>query len=138
MKSYRFAAHTSDTRLIAEAGDLESLFQAALDGMNCLIRQDTCEAAVDLPERITISLEADDTSVLLIDFLSEILSYSHLNKCMYCQAKFSVLKETSLAARIYGIKVDRFDRDVKAVTYHEAEVIRDMEGNYRTVIIFDV
>ena len=37
MKSYHYAGHTSDMRLMVEAGDMPSLFEAALEGMNHVI-----------------------------------------------------------------------------------------------------
>lgn len=124
--------------MIAEGSDLGSLFQASLEGMNRMIRQDLTGRAEELPTAVLIRLEAVDSTALLIDFLSEVLSLTHTNKAIYPRAEFSEISETRLCAQVYGVRTDRFDRDVKAVTYHEANVIRDENGNYRTVIIFDI
>jgi SHS2 domain-containing protein len=41
-------------------------------------------------------------------------------------------------ATIKGNRVSYFDEDIKAVTYHEAAVKQNNEGQLETVIIFDI
>ena len=49
---------------------------------------------------------------------------------------FDRLTETELAATIIGTSA-RFEQDVKAVTYHEAEV-RCENGVWSTMLVFDI
>lgn len=141
LKRYRTIAHTADLRLLVEASDLASMFQAALDGMNSLMLKDHPVQAKDVrPNTIThtLSIQSENETLLLIDFLSEVLTLSHIYNGVFAQAHFQSLTPTGLEATIEGVKTDAFDRDVKAVTYHEAEIRLNARGDYETVIVFDI
>lgn len=141
MKRYRTIAHTADLRLIVEASDLASLFQAALDGMNSLMLKNHSDHAKDMhPDSMiqSLSIHSENETLLLIDFLSEVLTMSHILHGVFIHAHFSNLTPTELEATIEGFKTDSFDRDVKAVTYHEAEIRLNERGNYETGIVFDI
>jgi SHS2 domain-containing protein len=43
-----------------------------------------------------------------------------------------------LEATVYGRKVSGFKEDVKAVTYHEADITENEEGCLETVVVFDI
>jgi hypothetical protein len=132
--------------MIVEASDIGSLFQAALAGLNQVIKKDFCAGQqnnLGADQQIcqdvqVISVQAEDQTLLLIDFLSAVLTLSHLNRCIYCRADFSELTDMSLTARIFGASAERFDSDVKAVTYHEADIRINEKGNYQTVIVLDI
>lgn len=85
-----------------------------------------------------IILAADNETVLLIDFLSEVLTQSHISRAVFTNLKIKKLKNTEMHAEIYGYKTDGFDEDIKAVTYHEAQIRKNPEGNLETVIVFDI
>lgn len=138
MKNYQFAADTSDMRLQVEATEILSLFEASLEGMSQVIKKNFCTRPHAYTDVTSICVNAPDQTMLLIDFLSEVLSLSLLHKCVYFRAEFSEFSDVGLTAQIYGTKVNSFDRDVKAVTYHEAEILMNGKGNYHTVIIFDI
>ena len=59
---------------------------------------------------------------LLVDFLSEILYQSQINKEIYNNVKFNKFTITELEAEIFGQKVERFGEDIKAVTYHNLDI----------------
>jgi len=136
--SYQLAGHTADVRLKIEGKTQEKLFMSALDGMDEIIKRGFCKD-LDKPQlRQVISIKSSDLTNLLIDFLSEILTLSHENKAVFCKVKFLRLAKTFLHAEILGTKVDRFDRDIKAVTYHEAEVKKNESGKLQAMIVFDI
>lgn len=138
MKSFRILSHTADIRLKAEASSLKELFSSALEGMNEIIKKDFCASEKSFTMKEEISVASSDTTALLIDFLSEVLSLSQQNHALYCFAEFSELKDKSLKAKLSGKKVDEFDEDIKAVTYHEADIKKNTNGRYETVVIFDI
>ncbi|MCX6765661.1 MAG: archease [Candidatus Moranbacteria bacterium] len=149
MKSYKLLPHTADTRLYVESDTLAGLFEAALEGMSNIIKSSPPKAGPPLAEKIKnrdnkpeivkgINLTAPDTTSLLIDFLSEVLTYSQEEKAVFRKADIEKLTDTGLETNVYGKKVDGFDEDIKAVTYHEAEIKKNEKGNYETVIIFDI
>lgn len=141
MRTHSFLPHVADVRLKIEANNLEELFTAALEGMANLIKSKSCligkeKIAENFKEKIEIS--SIDITALLIDFLSEVLTYSQVNKAVYCKVKFEKLENNFLNATIFGEKIESFDEDIKAVTYHEAEIKKNEKGNLETIIIFDI
>jgi len=140
VKHFTITPHTADVRLELEASTLEELFSVALIGMAEFIKLGACsKISHDIHEiQEEISITSIDTTVLLIDFLSDVLTKTHINKAIFCTITFSELTDTSIHAIIFGKYVESFDEDVKAITYHEANVKRNSSGNYTTVIVFDI
>ena len=149
MRSYEFLPHIADIRLKAQGDSLEELFTAALEGMGNLIKSNSCpfkeEDNTSLELRITsnflkekIEISSIDSTALLIDFLSEVLTYSQVNKSVYCKIKFEKINNNFLSGTIFGKSIEKFDEDIKAVTHHEADIKKDAEGNFYTIIIFDI
>ena len=136
MKSYQILPHVADIRLKVEADNLTELFMAAIEGMMTIIKESKAEEQER--EKRIIEVESADATSLLIDFMNDILYQSHTNKEVYTEVNFLEFSEKALKAEIYGIKVDDFDEDIKAVTYHEAEIKKNEKGNFETVIVFDI
>ena len=126
--------HTADIRLRVSGNSLEALFREALRGtINLLHPQKGTQRA-----RHNVILHAADATVLLIDFLNEALSSAHAHRETYDHAVFSKLTETHVAATLIGWDALAFGEDVKAVTYHEAEVRRSDDGMWSTMLVFDL
>ncbi len=136
MKKHSLEAHVADVRLRASGGELPELFSAALEGLAELIKPGSCNSVMNIQEKFECS--AGDTTTLLINFLSEVLSLSHINRGIFCTVDFDELTETWLRGTIRGKLVDGFDEDVKAVTHHEAKVVKNDEGQYESIIVFDI
>lgn len=135
MKHYQMLGHTADIRLKIEASTLEELFSVALEGMNAIIKK---ESVSDGGSKKMIEIKSVDATALLIDFLNEVLYQSHSSGELYIRVDFLEFSDTVLKAEIYGNKVKEFDEDIKAVTYHEAEIIKNEKGDYETIIVFDI
>lgn len=145
--SYRFLEHTADLRMAAEGKDLQDLFSEALRGMMHILKPAGGEGKEANPalERLTIKggvkrtlkIEAGDRTSLLIDFLNETLLLAQTHKEIYAGVKFKEFGEHRLEAELTGHKIDSFAEDIKAVTYHEAEV-KNENGIWKTNIIFDI
>jgi SHS2 domain-containing protein len=136
MKYFKLIEHTADVRLYVEGSSYEELFLAALNGMAHIIRSHTCPSHSNIT--IDVHIVASDITTLLIDFLSNALTHTQTEKLLFCDAVFVKLTDTFLDARLNGHKIDRFDEDIKAVTYHETEVKKNNRGNYETIIVFDI
>ena len=136
MKHFSFMPHTADVRLIAKGSSYEELFQASLEGMASLLSHKQRLTSTSECTHITIS--APDISLLLIDFLSRVLTISLVEQVLFTRITFDEISDTSLCATIHGNKVERFDEDIKAVTYHEAYVAKDKDGTYVVTIVFDI
>lgn len=138
MRLYTLSPHIADMRLHIEGNSLQELFLAGMEGMAQILKKDFCQNHMAFPLKHTVLLTAKDTTALLIDFLSEVLTYSLVEKAVFCRAEFTELSAKTLNAKIYGIKTNRFDKDIKAVTYHEAKVKRNNKNRYETIVVFDI
>jgi len=141
MNIYNIVPHTGDLRLKVESDSLSGLFQVALTGMAEILKKDYKMMLNKHPFVREISISAQDETALLIDFLSEVLTRSYIDKAVFFKSDFLVLEQTRLMAYITGVKLneeDKFDEDIKAVTYHEADIRRSDKGQYETMIVFDI
>ena len=136
--AFQILSHTADVRILATGKTLEELFASALLGMGEILKSGACEKNKQLKLSKEISISSVDPTTLLVDFLSKVLTLSHINLTIFCKINFVKLKENSLKARLFGQKIDSFDNDIKAVSYSEAEITKDKDGNFQTVIIFDI
>ena len=136
MRKHELLSHVADVRLRVHGDSLAEIFTAGLEGMGELMKPGICEEKTEMKEEL--ELTSSDTTTLLIDFLAEALTRSHVNRTVVCQVNFEELTETWLKATIRGVRVEGFDEDIKAVTYHEAEVEKDKDGVYVSTIIFDI
>ena len=136
VKEHKLEGHVADTRLRVRGSSLEELFEAAFLGLGELVKSEQPNGDLDVVE--TFEISASDTTSLLIDFLSEVLSMTHVNRAVFYVVDFEELTETWVRATIRGRRVESFDKDVKAVTYHEAAVKKDKDGNFESVIVLDI
>ena len=124
--------HTADIRVRLRAASLDELFA---DGVRALM-------AVMKPSRagerspVTIELDAPDVTALLVDFLNEVLLRVQTHREAF-EPESIVLLENRVVARLDARQTEGFEEDVKAVTYHEADVIDD-NGMWSTTLVLDV
>ena len=131
--SYEIIDHIADVRLRVSAPSLEALFVDAMRGMFAVMRAHPGDTRI---ERSVAVHEAADTTSLLVDFLNEVLHRAHVAHEMFDDAHFTRLDATSCEATLTGAS-STFEEDVKAVTYHEAEV-RKVGEEWTTMIVFDI
>lgn len=132
---YDILPHTADVRVRACGASLPELFRNALRGMAAVLQPEALARASEA-DRV-VSLGAPDTTALLVDFLSEALALAHIHREVYVDAQFHELSAAGLHATLRGVAVSGFAGDVKAVTYHAAEVLRTERG-YEITIVYDV
>lgn len=138
MSPFQIIGHTADVRLYVTGKDQKELFLSGLQALFSVIKPDICQQNTEYPVKQPIAIRSVDQTALLIDFLSEALTLSHEMGVVFCHGQFTTLTETSLKGFIYGKAVDSFDEDVKAVTYHEANIHRTKSGEYAVWIILDI
>ena len=106
----------------------------------------------------SIRIESPSATALLVDFLNEALWLAHSHREMLemvtievivegaeegeksAQPKAAVLPKARarVRAELRGQPVGAFGEDVKAVTYHEAEIRRNAAGGFETRLVFDI
>jgi len=136
MGRYKIINHTADTGIEVEGKDLTEVFFESYKGLYKI-------AGVEKGEKEggdKIKIVADTYEELLIKFLNELIFYIYGEK-KYCEIKKLEIKkedkEIELKVEIekYGIK--KFEREVKAATYHNIS-IKNKNGAFATKIIFDL
>lgn len=134
---YKILQHIADLKIRITAPTAEELFREAVRGMMEVMRETKDQDRKPEIQRI-VEIKSPDATSLLIDFLNEVLSSAQINKEIYIKVNFKKFSETALEAELIGQKVDEFDEDVKAVTYHEADVKQGSDGQWQTLIILDI
>ena len=137
MKKIEYLPHTADIRVKIESDSLEGLFHAGFQAMAEVIKKENENKDSNKITR-KIEVKSMDITVLLIDFLSAVLTETHIGQVSFFDLEILNLSDQSIVALIKGCPVDHFDEDIKAVTYHEADVVKNEKGNWETLIIFDI
>jgi SHS2 domain-containing protein len=138
MGTFEFIEHTADKGFRAEGIDLQDLFETSVRGMAKLLREDLPLDSEELPQSHRLNIQAQDETALLVDFLSEILTLSHIHKTVFIRADIEEINPERVRAVIRGTEVEYFDEVIKAVTYHQAGIHKDDQDKIATNIIFDI
>ena len=137
--SIKFLPHTADMRMELEAKSLQELYVLAVKGMGEVLRKNFCKQTTTFNKKAIIETSASDNTNLLIDFLSDVLSISYVEKTIFCMVNILSFSKYNIKAEIMGSDIELFDEEIKAVTYHEANVHQDNQDRlWKTYIIFDI
>jgi SHS2 domain-containing protein len=134
--AYTVLEHTADVRLLVEGSTLAELFGEALRGMMEILKAERKEGGAETVRRI--QLQALSRTPLLVDFLNEALCLAQTHRESYAGAQIEAITETRVEATLRGCAAESFGEDIKAVTYHEAEIRENTAGNLETVLVFDI
>ena len=132
---YEEIEHTADTALKIFGSDLPELLLNAARGMNSLLAADLDGACRSVHKLIVV--EAVDSEGLLVEWLSELAYWAETESLVFQEFEIHGISSTRMKATIRGRRVSRIEKHIKAVTYHNLEIIRTDEGLTATVV-FDV
>lgn len=138
-KKYEILPHPGEMRLRIYGKTLEELFSNAALAMAQILSPATkFELQVESSKFKVelLKIESIDFNSLLVDFLSEILAKSQINKCVYLISKIKMQK-SKLEAELVSYPVERFDEDIKAVTYEDLD-IEVINNIFQTELVFDI
>jgi SHS2 domain-containing protein len=125
--------HTADWSVRVWAQDLASLFMEAARAMNAL----SGTVAGQGPRlKRTFEAQAPDAESLLVAFLSELVYLQEQENLAFERFELQI-HEPQLKVNMEGGPVDRVDKAIKAVTYHNLRIERTDRGLEAT-IVFDV
>ena len=135
---FRILEHTADIGFEAFGATHPEVFRNAA---RALIHLMVDLEAIAPREGMTLRAEASDMPSLLVNWLSEILYLFDAEGWMFRDCEFDALTERSLAAVARGEKFDRRKHQVKllvkAVTYHQLDLMETAEG-WRAQVYVDV
>jgi len=157
---YKILEHKADIKIKVLGKTFEELYKNAVFAMAEILFKDAkiqfrnSRLPVDKAKlKKNIITKSADKEILLIDFLNDILGESQINQAVYPEVRFidfqpdGVQGMVYLKAEISGYPIERFDEDIKAVTYHDLSIRensrKDKKGsrkfaNWEATILFDV
>lgn len=142
MEKYKILEHPADIRVQAFGKTKEELFLNALKGMVEVLGPKIKDKKQKIKNKI--SVKSMDLNALLVDFLSEVLYLTQINKRIYNDIKFFKFISPSnssgraeLKGELFGNNVESFGEDIKAVTYHGLK-IEKQNNQYQATILFDI
>lgn len=138
MRNFRIIEHTADVIIQVQAETYVELFQSALEGLCEVILHNNSQSDVKANILKKIEINAIDSSALIVDFLSEALCLMHITKAILPYVEFDFLDSNTCRAELFGYSVDGFDEDVKGVTYHRTNIIKDKYGVFSVEILLDI
>jgi len=142
-KRFDFLEHTADLYIAAYGKSLEEAFEnaayATFEGMTDLDK-------VQPKFEDIVEVEGYDEQALLYNWLEALLVKFDISSNLYSRFKISSIEKTSagfkLKANIWG---EPFNSEkhlskvgVKAVTYHQMEIIRNSDGAVTVKFILDI
>jgi SHS2 domain-containing protein len=138
MKPYHNFDHTADLGLAINGASEEKLFaNAAFAVFDIITDLDRVEAR----EARRISIEGDNREDLLINLLREVLYLYNGERWLLKELRSVQISEKGLEAEALGEPFDeqkhQICKEIKAVTYHRAEV-RQTSAGWTARVIFDV
>lgn len=137
-RPYEAFDHTADIGLHAFGDTLAELFVHAAQGMESLM---VAPEQVRVVTSRQVMAEGHDTVSLLIAWLNELIFLFDTEYLLFRDFEIDTLTQTQLVARASGEPYDAQRHElasaIKAVTWHEASVVRS-DGEYKARIIFDI
>jgi SHS2 domain-containing protein len=138
MKTYQAFDHTADLGLAITGASEEELFANAANAVFDII---TDLDRVESREVRRIEVEGDGREDLLINFLREILYLYNGEHWLLKKLHIVRISEKGLEAEARGEPLDgrrhEIFKEIKAVTYHQAQV-RQSPAGWTARVIFDV
>jgi SHS2 domain-containing protein len=126
--------HTADWAIHVRGATLPELFVNAATGMYGLMAD--LAAVTPVLER-TLEVNGVDAEALLVNWLNELVYHTEIDGEVFCEFRIALLEPTHLRATARGGKGIQLKKQIKAVTFHNLQIISTNTG-YETTIVFDV
>lgn len=138
MSPYEILPHAADLKIKAVGETKEMVFSEMLRGVF-----ESAGPKFDLiygeAEKTVQNIEIKSANQvnMLVEFLNEALYLSDINNEAYFIADFRKFTDTELEAALYGQKIKKFNKEIKAATYHGAK-IEEKDEKWVAVVLFDI
>lgn len=139
-QGFEIAPDGTNMRLRVRGKTIEDLFRFAVKGVATILKP----GFEKLRERggavrHSISIRAVDLSSLLAEFISEVIAKSDIKNIVFSDVIFKEFGENFLSGEIAGVAVDGFDSEIRAVSYQDVDIKKNLEtGMYETTLVFEV
>lgn len=136
--SWRLLDHTADLGMDVEGSSLEEVFACAGRAIFELMAE---LDAVEIRVSRDLVVEGTDLADLWVNFLREALYLRSGEGLLIKDVRIRRLSDTALTATLSGEAYDssrhELNMEIKAATYHQAEIVRTPKG-WKGRVIFDV
>ncbi|MBO0331859.1 archease [[Muricauda] lutisoli] len=119
------------------APTLGKLFRDNLGVLNDILKERACDKVTHFDCLMRFELTATDTTDLLLQFLSEVLSLGYRQKALFCNAYFPELTEKKVDVRLFGIWTGPLDENIK-ISCDDAYVKKNGDDIWESRILFDL
>lgn len=140
MKKYEILEHKADLKIRVFGKDLKELFENAMIGMfeSAEYEPVFAEATAGKEIKKEIKVSSLDLPSLLVDFLSEVLYLSEVNREVYHDIQFKNFSNKNIEGNLLGKKLKRIGIQIKGVTYHNLEVRQKKDKTWQATTLFDI
>jgi SHS2 domain-containing protein len=132
MKKFEFLPHTADLRIKAYGRNEKEVLLNSLLAINSFLDPKLTKESVSI--EIGVS---GKKPYLWIDFLEEVLSQIYIEKAIFKEIEFLEFGDEKIKARLSGFKFKGLKKDIKAITYHQAE-IKEEKGLLTFTFVCDI
>ncbi len=132
---FEIVDHTADWSLRVYGTDLTHLLQSAARGMTALLVENPDEVPANVERQLT--LDSIDAETLLVDWLGELAYWAESERLVFTKYELHQVSATYLRATVIGGRVPALSRHIKAVTYHNLDIV-EIETGLTATIVFDV
>jgi len=140
-EDFEVIEHISDIGLKVFGETKKKLFLNAARGMFFIITGSSELTRQKNQQYWTIKCKGSDVENLLIEWLSELYIHSTDFVILY-DFTIEYLTNNSLQAKSFGIKISEspynIEKEIKAVTYQNLQVLENKKGYWEATIIFDI
>ena len=103
----------------------------------CAIGADLRYAAISHQIQKYVEVEALDAESLLVEWLSELAYWAETEMLIFTRFDLQKVTPTKVEANLFGEKVQKLEKHIKAVTYHNLRIAKTDRG-LEVTIVFDV
>jgi SHS2 domain-containing protein len=134
VRKFEEIEHTADWAYRVRGSDLRELFIQAAQGLYFLVGMELTPG-----EKTTKSIEvqAIDRESLLVAWLNELLYFHESENLGFDQLDIEYLDERKLIAQVTGASTQEWQKDIKAVTYHNL-AIKENSSELEVTLVLDV
>lgn len=132
---YEEVEHTADWALRVRGAGLAELLVNAARGLASLIAAEPDRVPLDEERRL--ELAAYDAESLLVAWLGELAYWAEAESLVFTRFHLEQVSPTALTAVVRGGRVSPLQKHIKAVTYHNLEII-DTGAGLEATVVFDV
>jgi SHS2 domain-containing protein len=133
MKKFEFLSHTADIKIRVYGKNLKEIINNSLLALKSFWKPKLTKTKIEKE----IKVESNNEVNLLIDFLSEVLAETYIEKAIFVKFEPQELAFYSLSGKIIGYKFIFLSKDIKAITYHQA-ALKKINHQYFFDFIIDI